>query len=276
TARLRQSFAGHVHTADDLLAQSDVMIEAFLDGADAVVLPPDVVDPAIAVGFERWHCDDVGYAIRVTAFDQAGMVPVQAARQGDPMRSVLPFEVRRMVDRAGSAARNTPGLDMFTGDDRGAVPVFPAHVSVPVTRFGDGDAPGDDQSTDDAADRDPGGQHGRDVSIGGVIATHGTGVFNLNTAPRALLERVFRGAQRGGLDLVLDAREEGRGVIMADLQEAIGGQRDLRGPSGFAVGSDAWAFRVDVTSGPVVRHWWSVYGRDEEGWRCLQRLVIDG
>ena len=95
-------------------------------------------------------------------------------------------------------------------------------------------------------------------AIGALVATHsggasgggGGGRINVNTAPPEVLRHALRAAGRGGLELVLAARAEGRSVPLGDLRVSSSSSRAAPQIVG---SSSAWSFRIDVQVGPLRR-----------------------
>ncbi len=273
---------GHaIAIADDLILQIDGPINAWLEGADEVVLPPDVVAPVTHAFTHSWQNDGVSVRVDVTAIDQCGLIPL-SARAGTTLRSTLPGDIAAVI--AGwQPPRNVPlGIDLMRPrmPRSGEIPLFPAMTTGPVTSFGESaDTTADDEV--DAAETEMA------LAIGSVLATHNEGPrININTAPAALLQAAMRDARLGGTESILAARSAGRAPALPQAPSVPGrrGARIRRQPTarGLAIvsGSNAWAFRVDIEVDTISRSWWCVYqresGRGSGGgsWRCVQRLVI--
>lgn len=103
------------------------------------------------------------------------------------------------------------------------------------------------------------------------LTSGGGGRINVNTAPREVVEQALRAAGRGGLELVLAARVEGRSVSLGDLRVSSSSSRAAPQIIG---SSFAWSFRIDVQVGPLRRSWWAVYMKARSTWECVQRLAI--
>ncbi|MCC6910310.1 MAG: hypothetical protein IT430_20440 [Phycisphaerales bacterium] len=219
-----------------------------------VALPVEAPTPRVDVLHEHWEFDDCEYEVRITAWDQCGMAPWEVIATGSPLRAAVPA---RILERARPVASDRPrskplGLDQvaqFTLDAGG--PVLPSAFPSPDER--------------DAS------------SPGAWIATHPVGEYgsiNVNTAPLPLIQAAFGQSGRGGIELILAARREGRvgplpaAVVAEDAGAQLNAKVQLIGASA------CWALRIDVRVGLVRRSWWSVYRQSSGRWECVQRLVI--
>jgi hypothetical protein len=248
TARANRVFTDSTIVADDLLRAAEAPILAWLTSESSmVVLPPDSEWPCVDILCDSWVVDGTDYKLCVTAWDQCGMVPLGVARSGSPLRSALLDEVRQAIDEVNIRRGEPPGLDLFLGvaSSKG-LHVFPMSASIAPP-----DVPG---------------------AIGAFVATHPSGLININTAPIDLVEAALRLAGRGGLEQIVATRTEGRTASLASLPRVAG-----QGEKGFRItaGSSAWSFRIDIRVGPLRRSWWSVYvGQGSNRWECAQRLAI--
>jgi hypothetical protein len=248
TARAQQIFTDSTVVADDLLRATERPILAWLTSESAeVVLPADSEWPCVNVLCDSWAVDDTDYELCVTAWDQCGLVPMGIARSGSPLRSVLPDELRQTLDDVTIPRDTPPGLDSFLEAARSReLLVFP--MATPETRS---DVP---------------------CAMGGFVATHHSGLVNLNTAPIDLLEAALRVAGRGGLDQIVAARTEQRLLSLAALPRT---GDPSEGTLRMTAASNAWGFRVNIRVGPLRRSWWSVYVKQGANrWECAQRLAI--
>lgn len=240
-----------VTLADALFESATAPIENWLETESSqTVLSPDVEAPALEVLHDEWEIDGKHWEIRITAWDQCGMVPLKLARRGSPLRLTVPPEIRQVIDGRNATESKHPGLDQFvaTSDGRG-VRVFPEVSS----------------------------DSGR--AVGARVATHNEDPFriNINTAPMILVEAALRRAGRGGVEAIRAARAKGaQATIGAAGTRGDAGDRALR-----LVGtSDLWSFRIDIVVHGVHRSWWSVYERGKKvskpvhPWACIQRLLI--
>jgi len=255
------------------------------EDSQQAVLSPDVTEPRVPVLDDIWFVDGETYRVTVTAWDQCGMVPLQLARKGSPLRLVLPEHVRRLIDDAEVEQTTKPGLDQFVGVARETgreTVVFPSAVhgregAQQFSLSGESVIAGhaDDTST---ALRLP-----ALIPFGGLVATHNVDPprININTAPLPLVEAALREAGFGGIDSIRHARREERSAILSTGAAAgrrRGDDRSLR----IVNTSDLWSFRIDITVGKVTTAWWCVYERvrsrhrrsAQSGWRCVQRLRI--
>lgn len=272
--RAHRQLAHSESIAFDVLHASEAPIQHWLESKSSkVVLPPDVVVPAVPVLNDRWVSAEDTIELVITAFDQLGMAPLQVARSGSPLRLALPMEVAMLVDRLDLPPPSEPtplGLDIVTpaimavDEDTSTVAVFP---QVPMGGRGRGQA---------------------DIAVGGLVATHNREPIriNINTSPRPLLEAALRAGGRGGLDSILASRSEGTIAVVAEEDQTPARNsetgNEILAPQLVTV-SDSWSFRIDITIGRLKRSWWNVYqpGPDDpetpqqERWRCVQRLPID-
>ncbi len=289
TEAARRTFAANTRLADDVLvAVEEPILNWLAEEASTVVLPPDAVEPRVAVLHDSWSDANHGsVVVRVTAWDQFGMVSMHAGRAGSPLRLTLADDARRTLDRVKYMENSPLGLDQLldhTANDYEAS-VFPRSAPSDVLWFGDG------ERTGPVADAPDGGAP---LTLGSVIATQNgnnarsarrTGrrsrasaserrsVVNVNTAPIGLIESALRAAGRGGIEVVVDARTRGESVPLGSLTDGRSQQQQANAP--VLVGSSsAWAFRIDISVGPLVRSWWTVYAISRSQWECVQRLAI--
>lgn len=291
TEAARRSFAAATRLADDLLiAVEEPILHWLAEESSTVVLPPDALGPRVAVLYDSWSDAEHGtVVVRVTAWDQFGMVSMDAARAGSPLRLNLPDAARRALDRVKHAENSPPGLDQFLAreaHDSGGT-VFPMSGPSDVLWFGQGDA--------EVAAVDNDARQDTPLALGSIIATHNGdnpatwrrtgrrlrgsrslpsgGVVNVNTAPIELIESAMRAAGRGGIEVVIDARTRGESVPLGSLTNGRSQQQQANTP--VLVGSSsAWAFRIDISVGPLTRSWWAVYSSSRSQWECVQRLAI--
>ncbi len=230
-------------SADQLLRAIEPALQAWLADAESTVLPIDAMTPASPVLDDTWTLGEIAYRIRVTAFDQCGMLPHNLAASPSPLRrSVDPaaLDAAQDLERTKQSA---PGLDQIT---EAIVAVFPSH----------------------APDR---------LSVGALIATHPTGSINVNTAPWPLVEATARAlGQSGSLGLIEEARLAGKPATFS----ARGSRDALKKTPTLISSSASWSMRIDIAVGPVNqsrlrRSWWAIYQRRGGQWSCTQRLAID-
>lgn len=281
--------------ADDVAASLAPRIERWLVAeSQRAVVPVDSALPAIAIADERV---DLGpgrsMRIRVTAFDQHGMVPWGEVVSGGPMAAYLPpgaAEAVREAPRGTADSPIPPGLDLLDGV--GGSAVWPAHVamrgSTGPRRFGR-EGPGD---TDDGAGDEVGGSGPGAAdrpALGSLVATHLTGgvrpSVNVNTAPRELVSLAESLTGRSVWTVVEEARAQGRPAAVGSLVPAASDAAAPAAPTTpsqaertptFVASSDLWSFRVDVAVGRARSSWWLTYARSDRGWLLRQRLRITG
>ena len=277
TTKMQRTLDRAAILADDLLRATEAPILTWLENESAqVVLPPEVEAPRIGVLHDTWSDGTLAYELDITAWDQCGMVPIQLARSGSPLRLALPADVRRALDRVKIKPNEPPGLDLFLANldaTDNEMSVFPRADSTEPLVFVDALNPAsrkdiDPQQRSLEAKSIP-------LAVGAFVATHsgggGEGRINVNTAPRDVVKHALRAAGRGGLELVLAARAEGRSVPLGDLRVSSSSNRTAPQIVGSSV---AWSFRIDVQVGPLRRSWWAVYVKSRSTWECVQRLAI--
>lgn len=244
--------------AAEILLASDACIRGWLHGTSpTVVLPPDADVPSIGVADDVLLVGEGTIAVRITAWDQRGLVPVELTVPGSPLGRRFPPDIRARLDegRVRGAAADLDGLAAPVGIRPHAVRTYPRAVS---------------------------GDHARQASTPDAIGDH-VGFappphrINVATAPREVLEPVMRRLGRGGLGRILDARERG-------LLPSIGGDgRPRNHRRGDAAGddlqlvnrSDAWSFRIDIVVDEWAWSWWAAYRLDDRRqWRLEHRSVI--
>jgi hypothetical protein len=279
--------------ADDLLSAAEAPILDWLSSqALKVVLPPEVLTPEVTVLHDRWYNKRDRIELTITAWDQCGMVPLNAVYSGSPLRLSLSDEILRQIalhpheSKSDKHGGTSPpyGLDQFLMMDDEDQPLrlspFPSVTTTSnLVCFGD-------QLTDSQQPEDLSNLVDAMPCIGALIATHnplpvpvpvpgagaGGGSINVNTAPMPLVEAAFRGAGRGGVEQVIAARRAGKpAAIGAQINPSI--QPDQLAPQ-LVTASNSWAFRIDINVGPLKRSWWAIYKQSSNQWECLQRLVI--
>ena len=279
TTKMQRKFDRAAIVADDLLRAAEAPIIAWLESESAqVVLPPEVEAPRIGVLHDTWSDGKLAYELVITAWDQCGMVPMNLARSGSPLRLALPADVRRALDQVKIKPNEPPGLDLFLANldaTENEMSVFPRSDSTVPLVFVDALNPA---SREDEHPQQPSSQtQPIPLAVGAFVATHsgggggGGGRINVNTAPPEVLKQALRAAGRGGFELVLAARADGRAVPLGDLPVSSSSSRAA--PQ--IVGSSfAWSLRIDVQVGPLRRSWWAVYVKSRSTWECVQRLAI--
>lgn len=254
---------------NDRLTQHEVMAGALREQIESgplatwlnressrIILPPEVRMPRVEVLRESWVLDDVEYEVRLTAWDQCGMAALQPIRSGSPLRSAVPAAVLRRLDTSATAILSEPfGLDQFSAPVD-SIASIPGGVLSAFPMAGDADV----------------------HSIGAWVATHpvgSAGSINVNTAPLPLIETAMSQAGRGGIDVILNARREGRLAALPAAATSTSGdqQRSGEAPRLVAV-SSSWSVRIDIRVGTARRSWWTVHRQSSGRWECVQRCVI--
>ena len=280
TTKMQRTLDRAAILADDLLRATEAPIIAWLENESAqVVLPPEVESPRIGVLHDTWSDGNLAYELDITAWDQCGMVPINLARSGSPLRLALPADVRRALDQVKIKPNEPPGLDLFLArviSTDGDMRVFPRSLPTRPLVFKDPFAPSAASPSvdDDPSQADPPATS-TVPAVGALVATHsgggGGGRINVNTAPPDVVKHALRAAGRGGFKLVLAARAEGRSVPLANLRVSSSSSRAAPQIIGSSV---AWSLRIDVQVGPLRRSWWAVYVKARSTWECVQRLAI--
>lgn len=282
-AQLRRRLDGCTIGADDLLWAAEAPIQDWLaNSSGKVVLPSGADQPCIAILHDQWFVAGDMHELRITAWDQLGMVPLELVLAGSPLRASLPSHMLAQIDRVEIDSKVPFGLDLYlyiedsdsgdSGDSGGhLVSAYPKPQSGAAIAFGEG------KFADHPRGDNPG------LAMGGQVATHNSTPhrINVNTAPMALIENVLRAANQSGLEQITTARSEGKPAAMSGTF-SIGSlpQQTIQ-----LVGSSSiWSFRIDIRVGPVRKSWWATYGpassRDRRSqsskyqWECAQRLVI--
>lgn len=275
SAKVQRTVVRRTIIADDMLRAAEEPILAWLDTeSSTVVLSPDASTPEVAVLHDKWVVDERAHELRITAWDQCGMVPLEIGRTGSSLRLAVPHEVLGLVDRVRLPRGHKGGLDLFLGLANGLKDaVFPeaTRTSAPLV-FGE---PVDGETSEPADTTEP-AMNDR-PPLGAYVASHNPGRVNVNTAPLDLLERALRLAGRGGIDQIVEARSNGEAFMPQSASEQSP-QRPRRALE-ISGQSNAWAFRIDLAvglrgRGAVRRSWWSVYVEKESNWSCVQRLAI--
>lgn len=239
----------HDRQASELRHAAELAILIWLQReSPRAVLPPEATEPRVEFADEAWTIGDRPLALRITAFDQFGMLPHTELAAGSPLRATLPADVLRVAEAWQDAPRPI-GLDMLARNDAGMT-IFP-RLSEP-----------------------PGGP-----ALGALVATHNPlpgrrggrdpGAVNVNTAPIDLVERAMRLAGIDAIDAVLAARRRG------EPARVPGGSRTRDGVNPRLTHvSSAWSFRVDCSVENLTQSWWLVYVHDGSNWTLVQRLAI--
>lgn len=282
TVKVRRQFDARIVRADDLLEAAEQPILHWLNTKSAsIVLPLDAAQPSADV-LHDWIVignGDDDLRLRIQAFDQCGMAPIEVARSGSPVRLALPQDVLSALDQLILEPGQKPGLDLIVQSTSGGdennyandLAVFPD--CRPVSPICYGEQAIEQNETSYRSDLAP--QTGPQSAIGSSIATHNPGLININTAPIDLVEAAMRASNTGGLEQVIQARAMGK-LASAPSSAQDGSQTDGSLPLKLQMtsSSPAWSFRIDIEVGPLHRSWWAVYVRNGSQWECAQRLAI--
>lgn len=283
TASLQRHMARDAVNADAvLLAANDIILEWLKKESSSVVLPPEATAPRVNVVNEQLRFDDQLVTLRITAFDQSGMTPMNAVRDGSPLRLVLPDEVLRVVQRTDIPREATVGLDLLTIDDSELFRYPKSDNSSPMNYTSSSTANSNVAARESHRTLD---SQPESLCIGEYIATHnpgdGTrqpsvpGIINVNTAPMPLVERALLIAGRGGLELIEQQRRSGKVGALNDLPSQREDSAAIQSNLQIVGSSTSWSFRIDITVGLVHEAWWFVYLRTRSQWQRVQGLLID-
>ncbi len=226
----------------------------------AIALPVGGVTAELTILNDTWMWDDTSHAVRVTAYDQNGLVPYAQARAGSPLRTTLPRSVLDALDRPRISRAEPLGLDQLQ-EPTGLRSPFPTPLRERAQGYGHPLPP--------IAASEPGGR----PALGSYIATYSTppGRININTASMPVVAEALRMVGLGGIEQIREARSRGMPASLGALGEVT---EENQGSAPALVGqSDAWAFRIDVRVGALTRSWWAVYAFQED-WNLVQRLAI--
>jgi hypothetical protein len=268
TDRLRKSFNDRTLMADELLHASEAAIMHWLQEQSAnALLPPDALLPAIEVLHDIIVTDRDSITIKIWAFDQCGMAPLEAVQAGLPIRLALPQEVMIAVDALTIDEKENLGLDLFSlpdGDDASELRIFPlCGESEPVTV-------GKSQPSPFQKIQEP----VQTVCVGAHVATHNKSFINVNTAPIDLIDAAMRTAGRSGVEQIQVARAQGKPAVAPQTTSTNKDSDRIQ-----IVGtSTIWSFRCDIFGGPRKRSWWMVYTKGSnttKPWECVQRIAIN-
>lgn len=279
---MRTNRAADTQLADAMLfAADDVIIHWLEEASSTVVLSDDSTEPRVDMMHDSWRANERAFRIRITAWDQRGMAPINRLRTGSPWRAALPASVLDAVDSLAAASEPITGLDQFTSSSERpphamSVRVFPTGGAVAAIRFGHETSSSADQSS-------PLSPETSDIAIGAWIAPehdHAPERVNINTMPIPLLDATLREAGRGGIEAIISARRFGKPAPLPTSSHNSGIASGSRERVQLTGASDRWAFRIDLTVDRITRSWWAVYQRHpnpsqrDTPWRRVQRLLI--
>ncbi len=239
TDRLIEMRADDTSYTQDIFRIADMPIRAWLEEqASSAVVDPTTSAPMIHVSDDEIVLGDQAVRIRITAWDQYGMIP----RNADELRINLGSD----VDTAWQDARY-PSLDLSTEQSS----VFPSreHPAAIGGFFA---------------------THNPWPTRSGTTRSRSGAVININTAPVQLIEEIFQRFNLGDPSHIFEKRAQG------ELATFTLSAQDARQVSVRLVSiSRVWSFRVDVWIGTIRRSSWSVYSNQGGHWRLVQRVGID-
>lgn len=269
--KIRRDLQRDAALAEDVgVAAEEPILEWLRTRAQGLVLPTNATMPAAPVLHQRWQAGGHEMELRITAFDEDGMLPPRFVEVGSPLRAFVPADARHAVEQSRLTDLGKDiavGLDLFNAPTTSGLAVFPLRWDTTVRASFTPDG-----SIEVASPATPWSIPTEEIPLGGRIATHNEGRLHVDTAPMALLEAVYRLTGRGGLERIADARLRGEPVTVVPPPGDASSAEAL--PT-LVIASDAFAFRVDVRVNRVRPSWWMVYRRGgERGWTCVQRLVV--
>lgn len=239
TDRLIEMRADDTIHAQDIFRVANMPIRAWLEEqASSAVVDLAITAPMIHVSDNEIMLGDQAVRIRITAWDQYGMIP----RNADELRINLGSD----VETVWKDARH-PGLDLSTARPT----VFPSREHPAAT----------------------GGlfaTHNPWPTRSGTTRSRSRVVININTAPIQLIEDIFQIFNLGDPSGIFEKRAQG------ELATFTLSAQDARQVSVRLVSiSRVWSFRVDVWIGTSRRSSWCVYSNQGGHWRLVQRVSID-
>lgn len=239
TDRLIEMRSNDTTLTQDVFRVSDAPIQAWLEEqARSAVVDPEVIAPMIPISDEQMMLGDQPVRIRITAWDQYGMIP----RNADE----LSIDFGIVEDTPWEDAR-FPGLDIGTEQ----ASVFPSRER-PA-------AMGGRYAT-----------HNPWPTRSGTTRSRAGTAININTAPIQLIESIFHTFNLGDPSSIIEKRAQGElATITLSAQNAK--QVSVR----LVSISRVWSFRVDVQIGTIQQSSWCVYSNQGGNWKLVQRIGID-
>ena len=253
----RQQFTEYRHAheqrlsviADDLVRHAEVLSLQWLEEeSHTVVLPDDCREPRIEVFAARWPHDTSDAELRITAWDQCGMLPA-----GNATNLTAP-ELNTHEPIASLAALHATLA-------QSEVRVYPTHNS-------EHPALGALVSTHNPPPPRQ-SRSNRSRSSRSHASATAMPMLNVNTTPIDRLAESLPSSMLGGLERIIAARREGNSAPVP----ASATRRD-EGAIRFVTQSPSWSLRVDVRVGSVRRANWLVWCRRAGGWALEQRHAI--
>lgn len=269
--------------AEDLTAEADRLIIDWLgEMSSEVVLADTARQPAVLVAHDEIRAESTIVKLRVTAFDQRGMLPWWLDTAADPLaRSVDTEDASAIAHMTTEADGRRVGVLLRTQESNAsqgdtAPAIFP--LADPTTPAVHGHTTR--QPSVNASVRSMPTRASADTALLGAIAIHPSVVqnsvrgrevvLNVSTTPMNVLESALA-------DIDLNAIPQIRAARGAGEQPTLNARfdRGQHAPLRLVNTSDAWAFRVDITIDRERRSLWLVYTTSQVGWRVSQRWVID-
>lgn len=269
SVKLSGDFNVRIVRADDLLGAVDQPIQHWLKTrSQEIVLPIDSKQPSVDVLNDLIKEGTEQVTIRIRAFDQCGMAPIELARSGSPIRLALPESIAARLDALVLSPNQKPGLDLFAEDSDDQTRIFPdPSEATPTVHSSEPDAHVNAANHTNTTESR--------LAVGAWVATHSPGLINVNTAPMELVEAAIKSAVGGDLEQVRDARSKGQLAAAPSLSASVDSRESVQ--IRLTSVSPCWSFRIDIEVGPLRRSWWAVYMARQGGgseWECVQRLAI--
>jgi len=238
TSHLISLHAANTVRVQDLLHTSDGPILAWLEEqASHAVVDPAMEIPMLPVLDDRMLLSEQPVRVRITAWDQYGMIPLNAHDLGLDVGT---------EDVAWKGARY-PGLDL----DGGHQSVFPSPESP--------EAVGGRIAT-----------HNPWPTRSGTTRSRSGAAININTASVELIETLFQKLNLGDPSSIIENRAGGEFSSFT-----LNGQDARQNSVRFLSISRVWSFRIDVWAGTIRRSCWCTYTNQGGHWRLVQRIIIE-
>jgi hypothetical protein len=265
------------HILDGLLGGEAVALTWLRRQAATIVLPPD--GGGIPLLCDRWRTDAGEGGVQVTLFDGLSGVPLPLIN--GPLRGALPASWQSLVVPATDVARAhqtstttpPPGADPVPANDllervlvTGNQRRYPAHPRLRETVYADDLRQAGAASDPMVVEPPPA------PSLAEVLAIWSDGRVNINTAPKDLLRTIYQSAHLGGIDDLI-AR---RGRVLASQAPTL----PATFPDGAAAPvlvdtSDRWQILITASWNRGHRSWLTIVASIDDGWRIIQRHVVD-
>ena len=225
-----------IYAQDLVYAAESPIIEWLRENSSHAVVNPDLPAPMIQVLDDRVKLDTQTVRIQITAWDQSGMIPLNANELGLEMD----------LDEVPWKKAILPGLD---------------HADSHPTAFPSRESPtaiGGRVAT-----------HNPWPTRSGTTRSRSDAVININTAPVDLIEMVFTSFNLGDPGSIFEKRGSGE-LATYTTQRQDANQKSIR----LVSVSRVWSFRTDVWVGTIRQSYWSTYANQGGNWKLVQRIGI--